>query len=254
VSEIAALISDMVRSGVDPDLIGRTAAALASVKTLDEQAERRRQKDRERKARQNNSADSADSAEFHPSPLSPSSFPPTPPHITTPIPPPPAAAACADAGCEVLGDPPAERPVAGRLPDWFEPAQRVLLAAGFDPDDPATFGQRPFVARWLKDWDLELDILPTVTALTAARTAKGQGPPRGIRYFEAAIADAHATRTYPLPEGTPGARNVQTRKDRSKASWTDALDQLGEFARREPAGGGGGGAQVVQLLPPARSG
>lgn len=61
-SDVAALIADLVRAGVDPDLIGRTAAALASrepVKVVDEQAERRRAADRERK-RLRNSADSAD--------------------------------------------------------------------------------------------------------------------------------------------------------------------------------------------------
>lgn len=50
-SDVAALIADLVRAGVDPDLIGRTAAALASrepVKIVDEQAERKRAADRER--------------------------------------------------------------------------------------------------------------------------------------------------------------------------------------------------------------
>ncbi|MGN6534281.1 MAG: hypothetical protein ACTHKQ_00950 [Mesorhizobium sp.] len=61
-SDVASLIADMVRAGVDPDLIGRTAAALSRrepVKIMDEQAERRRAKDRERK-RLRNSAESAD--------------------------------------------------------------------------------------------------------------------------------------------------------------------------------------------------
>ena len=50
-SDVAALIADLVRAGVDPDLVGRTAAALASrepVKVVDEQAERKRAADRER--------------------------------------------------------------------------------------------------------------------------------------------------------------------------------------------------------------
>lgn len=62
------LIADMVRAGVDPELIGRTAAAIAQrdpVKITDEQAERRRAADRERKRsfRLRNSAESAESAE-----------------------------------------------------------------------------------------------------------------------------------------------------------------------------------------------
>ncbi len=50
-SDVAAIIADLVRAGVDPDLIGRTAAALASrepVKIVDEQAELKRAADRER--------------------------------------------------------------------------------------------------------------------------------------------------------------------------------------------------------------
>jgi len=48
--EVASLIADMVRAGVPADLIGRTAAALTtSTNAVDEQAARRREKDRERK-------------------------------------------------------------------------------------------------------------------------------------------------------------------------------------------------------------
>nr|WP_246739749.1 hypothetical protein [Martelella sp. HB161492] len=58
----------MVRAGVDPDLIGRTAEVLAareSADAVDEQAERRRARDRERKRGRipRNSAESAESAE-----------------------------------------------------------------------------------------------------------------------------------------------------------------------------------------------
>lgn len=61
-TDVAALIADMVRAGVDPDLIGRAAAALAErdpIRIVDEQAERRRAADRERK-RLRNSAESAE--------------------------------------------------------------------------------------------------------------------------------------------------------------------------------------------------
>lgn len=54
-SDVAALIADMVRAGVDPDIIGRTAAALSKnvqvVQSVqDPVAERRRAYDRDRKA------------------------------------------------------------------------------------------------------------------------------------------------------------------------------------------------------------
>jgi hypothetical protein len=51
VTEVARLIADMVRAGVDPELIGRAAAALAErepVLVTDAQAERKRAADRER--------------------------------------------------------------------------------------------------------------------------------------------------------------------------------------------------------------
>lgn len=62
-SAVAKLIEDMIAAGVSADLIGRTAALLAereAVLVPDEQAERRRAKDRERKRLRN----SAESAEF----------------------------------------------------------------------------------------------------------------------------------------------------------------------------------------------
>jgi hypothetical protein len=53
VSDVAALIADMVRAGVDADLVGRTAAALSereAVVIQDDAAVRRRAADRARKA------------------------------------------------------------------------------------------------------------------------------------------------------------------------------------------------------------
>lgn len=81
-SDVASLISDMIREGVSPDIIGRVAEALASrAGAVDAQAERRRAKDRERKARQipRNSAESAESAELK-------DVSPTPPSENTPPP------------------------------------------------------------------------------------------------------------------------------------------------------------------------
>jgi hypothetical protein len=75
-----SVIADLVRAGVDPDLIEKVhAEILAASKTADEQAERRRAADRERKRlkRLRNSADSADNADADPSSLLPSPTPPT---------------------------------------------------------------------------------------------------------------------------------------------------------------------------------
>jgi hypothetical protein len=80
VSEVASLIADMVRQGIDPDMIGRVAEALAGAqKAADPQAERRRAKDRERKRASGIPQNSADSAEQRVSPTPPSERPPIPP-------------------------------------------------------------------------------------------------------------------------------------------------------------------------------
>lgn len=94
-TDVAALIADMVRSGIDPEIIGRTAAALAErepVLVADEQAERRRAADRERKAAKRAAKDgipqnSADSAETPP-PSSPRQKAPQTPKKTHPLSPP----------------------------------------------------------------------------------------------------------------------------------------------------------------------
>lgn len=95
-SDVASLIADMVRAGVDPDLIGRAAAALAErepVKIEDEQALRKRAADRDRmrRKREESRATSRDirdvadllspegSSPTPPSPKPLSSIPPSPP-------------------------------------------------------------------------------------------------------------------------------------------------------------------------------
>lgn len=86
-ADIAALIADMIRDGVDPDMIGRVAQAMADLSAssvVDDQAERRRAADRERKARLRNSAESAESADPLPKV---SEVPHTPPNLPNPSPP-----------------------------------------------------------------------------------------------------------------------------------------------------------------------
>jgi len=105
-SDVAAIIADLVRAGVDPDLIGRTAAALADrepLKIVDEQAERRRAKDRERKRLRN----SAESAEVPPlsSPEGSSPTPPSPkPLQSIPPSPPKGGSSPTDRAIEVFSD------------------------------------------------------------------------------------------------------------------------------------------------------
>lgn len=71
--------------------------------------------------------------------------------------------------------------------------KRVLEAMGVG-DDPRWFGNYAIVSAWLAaGYDLEADILPTVRRLMGIRN--GQGPPKSLKYFTQAIADAHAERT-----------------------------------------------------------
>lgn len=88
-SDVAVLIADMVRAGVDPDLIGRTAEALASrepVVLKDESAERRRMKDRDRKRLRNSAEVGGTTPPFPPDGVSPG---PPSPKPSNPVPPSP---------------------------------------------------------------------------------------------------------------------------------------------------------------------
>lgn len=81
------------------------------------------------------------------------------------------------------------------------PSIRVLEAIGVR-NDPNWHGDGLRVTAWINDGaDLDLDILPTIKRVMAKRN--GQGPPRSLKYFDQAIADAKATRLAPLPNGTP---------------------------------------------------
>lgn len=83
-SKVASLIQDMIAAGVSAELIGRTAALLAErepVVVSDEQAERRRAKDRERKRLRN----SAESAEFQNEVPPTKETSPTPPKENYPL-------------------------------------------------------------------------------------------------------------------------------------------------------------------------
>lgn len=92
-SDVAAIIADLVRAGVDPDLVGRTAAALAQNVQIvqnvqDPVAEKRRAYDRDRKASKRNSTgippESAEPSSPEVSPYTPlpnpsNHIPPSPP-------------------------------------------------------------------------------------------------------------------------------------------------------------------------------
>ena len=86
--------------------------------------------------------------------------------------------------------------------------KQIEKIVGWDKD-PNWFGNYARIEVWLASgWDVELDILPTVKKLMQKKTGK---PPTTISYFEGAIADAHTTRTKPLPKGNHNGKSKSVR-------------------------------------------
>lgn len=98
--------------------------------------------------------------------------------------------------------------------------KQISILVGAE-DDPRWYGNLQRIDQWLANgWDPELDIYPTIKVVMSKRTA----PPQSAKYFEQAIADAHAKRTnpQPLPKGNPSHGTHQpTRQQRID----DALDR-----------------------------
>ncbi len=161
-TDVATIIADLVKAGVDPDLVGRTAAALASrepVVVADEQASRRREKDRERKRNLRKSADVGGVCG------PPINVPPHPP-ITTPH---SSEADASDA------DASSAKPSISAAPVFETPTDRVwgeglpdLISLGA-PERQA----RSMIGKWLRDTH---DPAGVLSAIQAARDA-GSGDP-----------------------------------------------------------------------------
>lgn len=137
---------------------------------------------------------------------------------------------------------------------------KILEAIGV-ADSPNWFGHKPQLARWLDefDWDLELDVLPTVKRMVANMSR----PPNTPRYFEQAIADAKAERLRPAPKGqATGAKHERPINDQSNSLAAAARKRLAEFDQweaeqhRPGTGEAGlrGGGPNVRLLSPRGSG
>ena len=72
-------------------------------------------------------------------------------------------------------------------------------------DDPRWFGNASRVETWIRSGaDPEADIYPTIVRLMASRNGE---PPRSLKYFDAAIADAVRLRNTPMPTTTGGPTN-----------------------------------------------
>jgi hypothetical protein len=84
-------------------------------------------------------------------------------------------------------------------PEAFALCDDLLRLQHLDKDDPGSFGTAYGVQAWLtKGWDA--DVIRRAVEAVMARCSKA---PRSIKYFEGAIAEAHAERDRPLPVALP---------------------------------------------------
>lgn len=98
--------------------------------------------------------------------------------------------------------------------------KQISILVGAE-DDPRWYGNLQRIDQWIANgWDPELDIYPTIKVVMSKRTA----PPQSAKYFEQAIADAHAKRTnpQPLPKGNP---NHGTHQPTREQRINDALER-----------------------------
>ncbi|CCC99376.1 helix-turn-helix protein [Azospirillum brasilense] len=126
---------------------------------------------------------------------------------------------------EPINPPPAETG-AGAKPkaQFIVVGEHIASLTGWDRN-PNWLGNYGRVVSWLKSgWDPDLDIYPTVERVMARRSS--QGPPGGLEYFERAIADAHANRTKPIPEGAAHVQRDPLRSPRQQPAnrFQDLLD------------------------------
>jgi hypothetical protein len=84
-------------------------------------------------------------------------------------------------------------------PEAFSLVDDLMRLQRLERDDPRSIGTAYGVQAWLsKGWSPDV-IRQTVESVMARRSE----PPRTLRYFEAAIAEAHAERDRPLPIANP---------------------------------------------------
>lgn len=101
--------------------------------------------------------------------------------------------------------------------------KQISKITGWDKD-PNWFGDYSRIGAWLAEgFDPDLDIIPTVQRVMASR--KGS-PPKNLRYFEQAIADANAQRLQPVAKGNP---------DHAQRSFSDRPAPAGKPSRSERA-------------------
>jgi hypothetical protein len=99
-------------------------------------------------------------------------------------------------------DPPPAPPQSKSIfkPEDHVLTERIMLAQRLDIHDPRVIGSTNFAAKWREvGWNPDV-IVNTIERLMAKRTEA----PASLKYFEQAIADAHAELRRPVPQGTTG--------------------------------------------------
>jgi hypothetical protein len=140
-----------------------------------------------------------------------------------------------------------------RVPIFFRPEAVALVAAildavGMDRETmpPAWYDIHGRAQLWLDGgWNAEI-ILRTIGQMMGR---PGAHVPRNPRYFEPAIADAHAQAAAPLPVGTVRPVHSESPKDRRNREWSDARATLDEAIARRRAARDGSGAPAHGVLP-----
>jgi hypothetical protein len=89
-------------------------------------------------------------------------------------------------------------------PEAFSLVDDLMRLQRLERDDPRSIGTAYGIQAWLsKGWSPDV-IRQAVESVMARRSE----PPRTLRYFEAAIAEAHAERDRPLPVAQPPNDNI----------------------------------------------
>jgi hypothetical protein len=229
---VAALIADMVRAGVDPDLIGRTAEALADAAASAPKAKSAGAVRQERYRR--NKASLVTESDVCDAPLSPSldkEASPTPPE-------------------EIKLSPLTPRTTLpnGHANDLEALTSKLLEAVGDGNIQPhGALNLSAILGLIEAGVDLETDILPTIRA----KAAKLKRPAGSWAYFAEAIRDAHASRieagkgvVAPKPFDDSDERWVKRLKlSRERRQWS--------FAEYGPAPGQPGCRVPRHLLEPS---
>jgi hypothetical protein len=154
---------------------------------------------------------------------------------------------------EPLSEPPNTAAGGNSLSDWTEEKKedsrdRVLRALGTTPDDPKWTSQWHRLNKWVADgFDLDLDILPTISRLSDAARQRGKSI-SSLNYFNQAIAEAHAERIAP-----PTAITHTPRKSYGKSNLLDHINNSLRQSASDERTSSGLSEDPLRLLQSIRS-